>query len=276
MPVYLSLLTFFQPVPPPNKAIAKKKRIQGEESGLHELLGDLLCLVLRSCWHARWELLFLTLTLTRLQAPLLLFLLCWRLPEPSSPAVPAGGPWVQLVTQCDAENNQPGFAALLPPELPPLPTQRQPTRRKACRLPSAFSRSFWSPAALAIAAAPEAREQWSLLSAARPPPSGQLRRLDAPSRAGEWFPRLPPAPGLGLSQGQAPVAGRRERGGGTILCFRRSQRHIAGWAREDQPPIQRGAESPPAPEGEGATSAQGPGPHSKGSPAAHPGSECAN
>ena len=88
MSVYLSLLTFFQPVPPPNKAIAKKKRIQGEESGLHELLRDLLCLILRNCWNARWELLFLTLTLTRLQAPLLLFLLCWRLPEPSQPCCP--------------------------------------------------------------------------------------------------------------------------------------------------------------------------------------------
>lgn len=158
-------------------------------------------------------------------------------------------------------------SSLLPSSLP-LPTQRRPTRRKSCRLAKRLlSFLLKSPAALAIAAAPEAREQWSLLSSTLPWPSGQLRRLDAPSRVGEWFPRPPPTPSLGLSQGQAPVAWEAGEGRRHHPLFQEKP-EAQSWAGS-------GAGSPPAPEGEGATSAQGPAPHSKGNPAVHPGSECA-
>ena len=128
---------------------------------------------------------------------------------------------MQLVTQCDAENRiSPDSQLCSLPSSPPLPTQRQP-RRKSCRVAKRLLLFLLkSPAALAIAAAPEAREQWSLLSAARP----RLWAAAAsgrPQQGGRVVPTAPPAPGLGLSQG------RQERGGGTILCSRRSQRHIA-------------------------------------------------
>lgn len=123
------------------------------------------------------------------------------------PAVPARGPWVRLVTQCDAKNRISPDSQLSAPKLPAPPHAATANKKEVLRVAKhLLSFLLKSPAALAIAAAPEAREQWSLLSATRPRPSGQLRRLDAPSRAGEWFPRPPPAPDLGLSQGQAPVA----------------------------------------------------------------------
>ena len=175
------------------------------------------------------------------------------------PAVPARSPWVQLVTRRDAGNRISPIRSSVLPSSAPLPTQPQPKRRKSRRVAKCLlsfgelgrawiSKESRSPGflkslvALAIVAAPEARDQWSLLSAAL-----TAAASGHPQRGGRVVPTAPsssaalppPAPRLGLSQGQAPIA-RRQGVGGEEPSFvpGEAKGTKLGRLREDQPASQ--------------------------------------
>lgn len=166
------------------------------------------------------------------------------------PAVPREAPGCSWSPGVMRETESAQFAALCSQAPRPSPHSHNQKEESPAGLPSAFSHSvsldapgfLKSLVALAIVAAPEAREQWSLLSAAL-----TAAASGHPQRGGRVVPTAPsssaalppPAPRLGLSQGQAPIA-RWQGVGGEEPSFvpGEAKGTKLGRLREDQPASQ--------------------------------------
>lgn len=153
---------------------------------------------------------------------------------------------MQLVTGVMRKTESAWIRSSVLPSFPSLPTQQQPKRRKSRRVAKRLlsfgelGRAWISKESCSPGNSCCPRSQGTEVPSLRRPPSAVRAAAVSghPQRGGRVVPTAPcssaalppPAPGLGLSQGQAPIARRQERGGGTILCSRRGQRHKAGQA----------------------------------------------